>query len=332
MTIRPFRWHDWPRFQKLVKDGLNLDVESSLVRGTGTIRDTVLATLPAEMGGMPTFVVQNGEAVAIGQLRHHPGDQHARLASLAPMPDEFNVDLWQEMVESLTYVAGERGAVSVIAEVSEESLAFEVLRKAGFGVYAHQEVWKRLPSPVEKDQPDTVRPAQAEDAWQANMLYTNLVPGLLQQAEPAPDLENGEAYVLDSPDGIRGLIVCLRGTQGTLLQAYLHPDAHHRVDEAVAGTLRYVNAARQPVYFRVRRYQDWFSRSLARHGFESLGQQVVMVKHTATRIQRREEWSLPLIQSGKVRPVPDVFAPPNTSGWLIEWRSKLLDDDPKPDQ
>lgn len=307
-TIRPFRWHNWPLFQRLAKQGLSLDVETGLVRGTGALRSIWLTSLLGDVGGRPAYVLHCDGDVAIGQLRHTPGDTHAYIAFIAPEPERGDTELWESLLEMLTVVAGDRGATNLIAEIEEGSPAYVGLRRVGFAIYARQEIWQREPQPVPGDTLTTVRPSRPEDAFNATVLYANVVPGLLRQIEPAPAL-SGRAFVLTEGDTLVGLITSQRGPQGSLLEAYLHPAAEHRTDEAIDGTLRHVDAAQRPVYFRVRRYQSWLGTRLADHGFTLLGQQAMMVKHTAARIQQHAYQALPAIEGGAraSTPTPMVY-------------------------
>jgi hypothetical protein len=151
------------------------------------------------------------------------------------------------------------------------------------------------------------------DEFGAMLLYANVVPGLLRQVEPQPALA-GAACVLSEGDDLVGLITSQRGIAGYLLEIYLHPAAEHRVDEAISGVLRHIRAERQPVYFRVRRYQNWLGERLRKHGFEMLGQQAMMVKHTAARLERRAFQPLPAINGGvkasTPTPMGDGFVSP----------------------
>ncbi len=313
-NTRSFRWHDWPRYQKLAKQGLSLDVETSLIRGRNTLRDTLMSTLPADMNSMPSYIVHHQGQRAIGQLRHASGDLHARIAFVAPGPDPANPHLWQTLLEALMAVAGQRGAVNLIAEVDDTSLAFDTLHRTGFGIYARQQIWRREPGPVAAGSTDDVLLCRPIDEFNAMVLYANLVPGLLQQAEPDPVLDNGTFILTDKGD-IVGLVTSQSGALGTMMETFIHPAAHHRLDQAINGSLHRVDAENAPVYIRVRRYQDWLGNNLAKYGFSLLGQQAVMVRHTVARIERRIQWSLPDIRAGVkitkiAKPMPDVIAPP----------------------
>ena len=41
-------------------------------------------------------------------------------------------------------LSGERGALRLLADVDEQTLAFEALRKCGFAIYNRQRVWRLM--------------------------------------------------------------------------------------------------------------------------------------------------------------------------------------------
>ena len=78
--------------------------------------------------------VQNGDLSStplIGQASHTFGTDTARLTFLAP--DELiELPAVEEVIEFLLKRLGEREAQTLLAEVDESSVAFEVLRRHGF--------------------------------------------------------------------------------------------------------------------------------------------------------------------------------------------------------
>lgn len=306
-SIRPLRWRDLPLFQRLSKRGLSFDVETSLTKDTGSLRNTFWASLPSEVGGTPTYILRYNGQAAIGQLRHPPNTRQARIAFAAPVPQqEEDQPLWEALLDELSKVAGESGATSLIVELAEDLLAFEGLRRAGYSVYARQEIWMREPAPLEESPACDLYPFRSSDEIGASQLYHMIVPGILQQVENVPPL--ADSYILKESGTIVGLISSKRGSRGVLLQAHLHPDAEQRTDEALGNVLHYVRADKQPVYFRVRRYQGWQGKYLEKFGFKVMGTQAVMVKHIAVRIGRDAFRPLPHIRSGAkiTTPTPSV--------------------------
>src|SRR5205823_708072 len=74
---------------------------------------------------------------------------------------------------------------------------------------------------------------------------------------------------------------------GIYVRSYIHPEAFDKAQGIITAALRrYPRSERLPVYFCVRRYQDWLAGSLSTLGFEPWASQAVMVKHTACRVEQ----------------------------------------------
>lgn len=249
------------------------------------------AALPVSVK-MPAYVVHRE---ALAQLRHARGDQHAHVAYLAPSLEHgADEDLWMAALDALAEVAGERGATDIIAEVEEASSAVVVLRRCNFAIYARQMIWCRPPGNL-PEAPSSLRRARAVDEFGIMALYCALVPGLMQQVEPSP-IATDRQYILDDSDSIVGVVAACQGWQGTLIEVYLHPRAHDCATEVISGALLHLKAHENPIYCRVRRYEVWPSDALMRLGFAPIGEQVVMVRHTALRTPRRAVGTLPAME------------------------------------
>ena len=74
-------------------------------------------------------------------LRTSAEASFARMTYLAP-DEALASPNTVELLEQIAQQAGEQGAFNLLAEIEEQSTAFESLRKAGFVVYARQRVWK----------------------------------------------------------------------------------------------------------------------------------------------------------------------------------------------
>jgi hypothetical protein len=245
---------------------------------------------------MPAYVVR-GEVLA--QLRHARGDQHAHVAYLAPSLEHgADESLWMAALDALAQVAGERGAADIIAEVEEDSASVAVLRRCNFAVYARQTIWHRPPSDLPAHSSD-LRRARPVDEFGMMALYGALVPGLMQQVETPPTATD-QQYVLDGRAGTEGMVTACLGLQGVLIEVYLHPSAHERAVEVVAGALAHLRAHTRPAFCRMRRYEVWPSDALTALGFEPVSEQVVMVRHTAVRVPRRVVGKLRTVEEGHV--------------------------------
>ena len=299
--MRMFDWRDVRLVKALGEQGLCLDSESGLTHGCHPLSDALLAYLMP--GTRPaTWVWRDHHQAAFGQLRHRPHLEQARILFVAPGLSDSLEGGWMSLVDQLAIEAGQRGAQSLIAEVDESSREFEALRAAGFAVYARQSVWKLaklVPGPAADI---GVRAADTRDIVGISVLYTNLVPRLVQQVEPA--LPQARGYVLEREGELIAFLDVRRGPLGIWLDPYLHPEAFElsaEVVQAVLGCLS--NPAALPIYACVRRYQDWLQEVLAQIGFELLGTQAMLVKRLTARVMEPVLKPLPVVNHQATRPV-----------------------------
>ena len=298
--IRAFDWRDVGLVKTLGEHGICLDSEVGLTRGCHPLPDALWAYL---MPGArpPTLVWRENQQAAFGQLRHRLGQEQARVAFVAPARAAA-ADGWPLVVEQLAAEAGRRGAHNLIAETSEESPEFEVLRAAGFAVYARQSVWK-LSQPLQVA-PSALglRAATSADMIGISLLYANIVPRLVQQVEPPPASARG--YVLQHDGELSAFIDVRRGPLGIWLDPYLHPEAYDLSGAVVQAALNLLpNSAGLPVYICVRRYQDWLQDILAQAGFEALGAQAILVKRLAARVMEPVLKPLPAVDHQATTPI-----------------------------
>ncbi|MBL8055784.1 MAG: hypothetical protein JNK29_03755 [Anaerolineales bacterium] len=292
--IRPFDWRDVSLIRQLSDQGTCLDSITRLTRDSQPLNNALLAYLMPGTGA-PTLVWRDGTRAGFGQLRHRPGEEQARALFVAPAWSPENA-AWLPLVDRLAQEAGARGGHNLIAEVDEASGEFEALRLAGFAIYARQTIW-RLAGELKTVATAHARPAAAADGVAVTTLYTNLVPRLVQQVEPAP--KPGRGYVYERAGELIAFLDVKRGPTGLWVEPYLHPEADNRADEilqAALGLLAGTNRAGRPIYVCVRRYQDWLQSVLQAADFECLGSQAVMVKRLAVRVSEPVLKPLPTLE------------------------------------
>lgn len=308
--IRPFDLRDIPLVRQLEDQGTPLFTEAALTGRTAPLRGAITAYLALGGRGTPTFILREREGgrrlEAFAQLRHLPGAERARLSYVAPRPTLEDVATagWAQLLERLVAAAGERGAQSLVAEAPEGSEEVVWLRNAGFAVYARQDVWRlAAPRPSRPtSNGSALRPRRADDTWGVHLLYANTAPRLLQLAEPPPG-EHADGwrrgYVMqDKDDEIVAYVEIRHGPSGVWVKALLHPEADERAHELIASTLALVagRPSHIPVYWGVRRYQDWLRGPLADFGFEPWSSQAVMFKQIAARVEQPEFALLPALE------------------------------------
>ena len=281
--IRDFDWRDLSLLHRVRDRGLCPDSQLAFTRGANALQNALLdAFIPGKSA--ITLVSRDGELDAVGQCIHRSESPNARMTFLGPA-EALGHDSGMELVESLAFAAGEHGAYNLVADVDEHSPAFEALRRAGFAVYARQRIWRlndgreELPS----SSGGNWQPESSSDMVAAQGLYLNIVPGLVQQVEPAPS-RAGHNLVHWREAELLGYLDIERGSLGTWVQPYFHPaaeDFYRLMAEFLLQT-----PADRPVYVCVRSYQSWMGRPLERLWFEPEVDQAVMVKRLTAGVRK----------------------------------------------
>ncbi len=260
---------------------LSLDSAQTLTRGS-------LANFPmALVQFLPTYGSYtalahpaDGSPDLIGQVTYAPGSRSARLTFLAPAHAARSPEL-PGLLEKLVSQAGKWGAFHVLGDVDELSPAFEGLRKSGFSVYAWQRVWKLDPLPLGSAPTlPAWQPVSGTDEPAVRSLFQNLVPPLVQSAEPLPNRRlRGLAFRQDGE--ILAYVEGTYGRHGLFLHPLVHPDlTEYR--ELVRSLMQSLPRLGRPVYLAVRSYQSWLENALADLPAQASPRHVLLVKHLAT--------------------------------------------------
>ncbi len=229
--------------------------------------------------GIYTGITVNHTAL-IGQTLYAPGGRSARLSFLTPEDSLDQPDL-SSLLEGLAAQSGEWGALHLLAEVSEMSSALELLRRNAFTIYGRQSIWR-----FTEARADT--PAQGSRIWipaspaaeiNARCLFQQLVPPLVQAAEPFTD---GIQRLIHRQDNeLMAYVEICSGKQGVFVMPVFHPDVHN-AQLLLQALLQQLPPSRpRPLYFCVRSYQGGLDASLTEMGGERMSQQALMVKHLA---------------------------------------------------
>ncbi len=286
--IRPFDWRDLLLLHRVRKQGICLDAQMGFTRGPNTLWNALMEIVPTGRN-VCTLVYRphaKHEGPMIGQISHHPGDPHARVSFVGParaFSNPNNIYLLEALVEA----AGVSGAHHLIAEVNEESQAFESLRHAGFSIFARQRIW-RLNGDLHTDTDqfaDAWRSIQESDHSAVHTLYHNLVPPLVQQIEPPPSHQR-DCLVFCQQGELMGYIQVLSGPLGTWAQPFLHPAVDETEALLTAAFARAGLGGLVPLSVCVRSYHGWMNAILERIGFDTWQDQAVMVKHLAATVRK----------------------------------------------
>lgn len=292
--IRSFQLRDVGLLRRLGQQIIPLNAEIALTRNPHPLR-TALAQLVFG-GEFSTFVWRppDGKAAGFAQLSLHEEATNAHILYLGSAEDgdhsqPINATIWLSMLDQLLVEAGRRGIHNVIAEVREDGPELPILRQAGFAVFTRQDIWmlKGAPKPVAPAaQLPALHAPRSPDDWEIQLLYTHIVPHMIQLVEPYPP--DGEfCWVVREQQEVGAYINLTPGPEAHWLQLWVHPNAKVDAAHVVAGALRENRPGRnQPVFCCIRRYQSWLQTALKRNGFEYWGSQAVMVKHTVSHVKK----------------------------------------------
>jgi len=301
-AIRPVDVRDLRLLHRLRRDGLCLHAQVAYTRGPHALQTALLDVLTPGRS-THTLVARPllpGEPAAVGQIAHDLGDSVARLGFIGPTA-QVDGAVGLRLLDALSQEAGMRGAHNLIAEVDEDQPAFECLRRAGFAVYARQQIWRweGTPSP-EQAYDDVWRSEVPGDGEAIAWLVANLVPGLVLQVEAAPG--RSRRGLLHWAEGeLRAYLDLERGPRGVWAQPYIHP-AVEAIDMLLAAFLRRSAESDRPLYLCLRSYQSWMVGALVRLGFERVAEQAVMVRRLAATVRRAVPAPLPALNGRRVEP------------------------------
>lgn len=303
MSLRPFDWRDLPALHRYRNQSVLLHSSLVLTRGEMLFTRAVISSVTPAMGFFTSVWVgeEEGADTLIGQVQHTPGSHLAHLTFLAPEIALSSTAL-AALLEHLVVQMGEKEAYRLLADVEENSLAFEPLRRAGFAVYARQRVWKL--DRVSPEQPGAWQPVTEADLPPIRALYANNVPALVQQVEPLPT-NKLHGLVYRKGDEVLAFAEVKSGRRGVWVQLVVHPDARDIAERL--GELRAYLAARsaRPVYICIRSYIGWLEPVLEEIGARAGPRQAVMVKHLVLPQKAARAFALPVLESGH----PEVSAP-----------------------
>jgi len=300
MTIRPFDWRDLPILHRYRNQGLCLNSALGLTRGE-SLSPTVLLSYLSPTTGYFTWISPDDEQPILGQINHPSESSFGRISFLAPAR-AIKSPRSQALLEYLAVQAGQRGAFHLLAEIDELDPGFEVLRQAGFGIYARQRFWKIGEDSQAADTAFKWEPVKGLHSVSVQTLFHNVVPGLVGQVEPLP-LKHLQGLVCFEESEISGYVDLKYGYYGIWAQPFIHPHVE-KIDALLDGMIRSIPDRRsRPVYVCVRTYQSWLEPAIGAMDSQSSPLQAVMVKRLAVRSKVKVQ-ALPHLEGQTEATVP----------------------------
>lgn len=312
--IRPFNLRDLALIHRLSERGVMLQTQTALTTIPHPVRQAMVHMLVG--GRYTTFVWKSDDHNGVGfaQLNFEADNPNAYLACIGTERikneslAEEGVDdaIWLPLLEDLAGEAGRHGVHSLVAEAAEDGPELSVLRQAGYAVYTRQDIWICDQTPTGETS-DLLVTRQSVDDWDINVLYSNIVPGLIQSVEPAPPIGKGKNWVLRQDGELVAFIHICPGSVASWMRLLIHPNAHIKPRNIIEEAMRLQSPSPQhPVYCCVRRYQSWIQNPLSKAGFRLWGSQAVLVKHMVLHVEKKVQVTSPALEP---QTVPGSSAP-----------------------
>jgi hypothetical protein len=305
MSVRHFDWRDFLALHRFRKQSVFLDSALVLTRGPMMVPGALLSSFASSMGIFTYVLNVDGKdgLPVFGQFIHMMGSPFSHLTFLAPSIALDSAEVLA-LLEHMMAESGERGALRLLADVDESSEAFETLRQCSFAIYSRQRVWQLTGFPDSDSQLATWRPATAQDEIPIRSLYNNLVPALVQQAEPLAT-QHPKGMVYYEHGELIAFVELKYGHRGIWAQPFVHPDAQDIARHFLELLSKVPNRRSRPVYICVRSYQSWLETAIEDLGAEAGPRQAVMVKQLVSQQKALRAFAMPALEGGQ----PEITAP-----------------------
>jgi hypothetical protein len=308
--VRPFTLRDLALVRRLSEQGLSLHAESALADNLQPLRGALVSMVARSDSPTLIWRSEDGDRAGFIQLLLEENRQHAHILYLSPElgqhesvqaagGDGFSGDgenrneaVWLSLLDQAVAEVGRYGIHSLVAEVDENGPELPILRRAGFAVYARQDIWvldNDAPVINKIDTTHKLRPRLEKDDWDIQLLYANTVPRLVQLVEPIPPIASSSTWVQrDEKNELAAFVQIYEGSVATWMRFFIHPSAESDSADILKSALsvKKPNHSR-PVYLCLRRYEGWLPGVLQGCGFTKWGSQAVLVKHTVHYSQQK---------------------------------------------
>jgi hypothetical protein len=294
--IRPFELRDLPTLHRYRERGIFLTNPSTLIWGRALVPARAVFSPFSNATGIYTAISnthQDQPERMIGQVRHVAGKEDARFTFLAPAA-EIDPGTFHELIEYLITRLGEHKAQNLIAEVDETSACFELLRQAGFSIYARQHIWQISKTPTTKKYAFNWREIAPIDEFNARKLYHAVVPTMVQQVEPTP-WEELRGWVLYQNGDLMAYAYVIEGLRGIWVQPFIHNQMEDIYSQLIALLTHLRPKERRPAYVCLRSYQGGMAPHLEALDAQVSGSQAVMVRRLTAAVKKPDLARLPAI-------------------------------------
>jgi len=276
---RKIVWKDLAALTRFKNQKLVLDNSFQYVYNPGLFSSSLLSLISPASGFCTAVEPIESEAnsVLVGQLFHPSGSSSSRVVFLAAN-DISPHPAFGRVLSQLAHSVGERGALQIKAEVSENSPEEEILHQAGFRTYAEQQIWKLPRRVVFGTGKKAWVPVTNDNTALAEAFYKRTLPGQILRVEPpliSPDMQG----LISWKEGkIVGFAAAQFGPRGILVDLLIAPEMN-LIDEYLSALLFHLPYRdTRDVYLRVRSYQQQLASALERVNAEDGPKQKAVVK------------------------------------------------------
>jgi hypothetical protein len=298
MTVRHFDWRDLSGLRRWQHEAVFMDSSLVLTRGPLVMQGALFSYL-APSSGIYTAVSDASDLgnPVFGQAMQQSESPFAHLTFITPDTGMESSAL-PELLEFLVTLSGGNGALRLLADVDEQTQTYQALRRAGFAIYTRQRIWQLTGRPIGPAIAAEWRWARSRDLVNIRSLYTNLVPGLVQQVEPYPN-SRPRGMVLYHNGDLLAFVEIKSGSRGVWAQPFVHPDAPDLSELFVDLVQKIPYRHSRPLYICVRSYQSWLDSAVEDLGAEAGPRQAVMVKHLALAQKASWAYTIPALEGGQ---------------------------------
>ena len=306
---RKIIWKDLAALARFKNQKLVLDNSFQYVYNPGLFSSSLLSLVSSASGFYTAVEQPNSEdtSVFVGQLFQPPGSVSARVVFLAP-GDLDPHPAFGRVFSQLANAAGERGALQIKAEVSDNSFGEEILYLAGFRPYAEQQIWKLPRRIVFGTGKKAWIPVSKDTSALAESFYQRILPGQIQRVEPPPVSPDIQSLISWKDGKVVGFAAAQFGPKGILVDLLMAPEID-LVDEYLSALLFHLPYRdTRDVYLRVRSYQQQLASALERVEAQAGPKQKAVVKRLTVHYNAKQTFRVQGFEKQ-----PDITTPISNS-------------------
>jgi hypothetical protein len=301
---RKLSWQDLTAIPRIQKSKIILDNTLRLTFNPGLFSSSLLSILSSSSGFCTAVeTIDSGQVPLLaGQIFHLSDSPSARLSWLAPGIQDHPE--FSAVLAELTAMAGERGALQILAEVDQDSPEESLLFKSGFRPYAEQQIWKLPRRFFYGTGKNAWIPITEADIDQVLAYYQRLVPAQIQRVEIPPSRKTIQGLLCWKAGRIVGIALTAFGPRGILVDLILEPDLGELDDYLGALFFHMPYRNSKNIFLRIRSYQQRAASVLERAESVPGSAQNAVVKRLALHYNAKQTFRVQRFEKQ-----PDITTP-----------------------